>query len=514
MRKSNTGRIILFLLTGLFLFACSDNDENSTPDGDDDADSSASETDDSPDGDLDAVESDGDGDGEGEGEIETEIQEIPEGPFYDPWMVVPSSEIPGYRGFRIKRGIIHTHSPYSHDACDDEPFSEDGVRNEQCFEDCREGMCLTAQDFVFLTDHAAHYAEHEYPDVLLYKEGDSLIMRNEQPVANRLLCPDGHSVVVAAGTESGMMPIGIEHHIGETIEERSDLYNSVSPETVVAFQNAGALVFLQHTEGWEVETILDYPIDGIENYNLHQNMMDNMAAAIAMYLALKSDPETVPVVELAIMTIFQESEKDLFRWSKAVMEKPMPAAVATDSHRNAFPSPSPDGERIDSFRRMMRWFSNYLLIPEEIEHPDDAQLKEVIKKGRMYNAFDYLGYPVGFDFHAELNEAVYEMGDFPPATEGLTLHLTIPSVYKLSPEAEAPEIRARILKADDGDWIEVAAGKEDLAVSVGKGVYRAEVRMIPYHLREWLGNDPETYLLDSIWVYSNPIYVGMEYTSR
>ena len=165
------------------------------------------------------------------------------GPTHDPWTVVASSELPSPRSWVTVRGIVHAHSPYSHDACDGEPFIE-GVRNEQCFEECRFGMCDTRQDFVFMTDHDDLFAQYEYPEVLLYKDGDTLIERGGKPVANRINCGDGHEVILAAGTETAMMPIGIEYHLGDTLEEREDAYGEVSESAVVALQAAGALVFL------------------------------------------------------------------------------------------------------------------------------------------------------------------------------------------------------------------------------------------------------------------------------
>ncbi len=68
---------------------------------------------------------------------------------------------------------------------------------------------------------------------------------------------------------------------------------------------------------------------------------------------------------------------------------------------------------------------------------------------------------------------------------------------------------ARILKADDGEWVEVASGGEDLRETVTAGSYRAEIRMTPEHLRPWLGPEADRYVMDYPWIYSNPIYVGM-----
>jgi len=433
------------------------------------------------------------------------------GPYADPWTVRASSEVDPVRGYRVLHGIVHNHSPYSHDACDNEPFI-DGERNEQCFEDVRAGMCETMQDFVFLTDHDTLFAEYEYPEVLLWAEGDTLIERGGAPVANRVACPGGHEVIVAAGTESEMMPIGLEHHVGDTIAERKDWYGRADEEAVRAFQDAGALVFLQHTEGWPVETVLGLPIDGIECYNLHQNMMENLGAALELALLLEDDPEGLPQVEVAIVALLQENQADMYRWALALQQRHLPAVLATDAHRNVFPNPSPDGERIDSFRRMMHWFSNYVLVPAGSD-TDDAVLKEAIGHGRMYGAFDVMGYPVGFDFRAEAGGDTFEMGDSAPAGDGPELVLQIPTVYRLDPALDPPEVFGRILRAEaDGSWSEVTRGTQDLRVPVGAGAYRAEIRVVPHHLLPWLGDKPDydipdKYMKEFPWIYSNPIYV-------
>lgn len=427
--------------------------------------------------------------------------------FHDPRQVVATDELTVPRGWVLRRGIIHAHSPYSHDACDGEPFI-DGVRNEPCFEQIRAAMCDTRQDFVFLTDHDDLFASYDYPEVLLYAEGDRLIERGGEPVANRVVCGDGHEVIVAAGTESGMMPIGIEHHLGDTVEARNAAYNDVSVEGVRALQEAGALVFLHHTEEWPVETILELPIDGIEIFNLHRNVMDNMGMVANLLIMLADRPDRVPDVELGLVAFFQESEADLYRWSMAVMERRMPGVLATDVHRNAFAGESPDGERLDSYRRLMHWFSNYLLLPEgEI---DDLTLKEAIGRGRMYGAFDVLGYPIGFDFHASSDGEVFEMGDVTPSSEPAELTLTLPEVVGLPAEAPQPTIRGVILRADQGEWEEVASDGSDISVEVEPGVYRAEVRIIPEHLRASMGRFAGDYLDERIWIYSNPIYVGVD----
>ncbi len=421
---------------------------------------------------------------------------------HTPQLVLDASELGAPRGWQLLRGIVHTHSPYSHDACDENPFPE-GQRNEECFLQCRAGMCQTAQDFVFLTDHDDLFAYHEYPEVLLYADGDSPVMREGKPVANRIHCPDGRQVLLMAGTETGMMPVGLEQHVGATPAERVAAYNEVSAAVIERYHQVGGLAFLQHTEGWEVEQVLELPIDGIECYNLHQNLMDNLGGALQLISLIDSHPELLPEMELMLIGLFQENTRDMERWSRALEQRAMPAVVASDAHQNAFPGTSPDGERIDSFRRVLHWFSNYLLVPAGPY--DDVAVKQALAAGRLYGAFDYLGYPQGFDFYAQADR-IYEMGETVPAA-GATLELSLPKVYALDPRGSAPRISGRVLKAQEGGWQVVAEGSGDLSLEVGPGAYRAEVRMIPYHLERWLGEEPERYLQEMVWIYSNAIRV-------
>ncbi|MBI5499806.1 MAG: hypothetical protein HY907_06160 [Deltaproteobacteria bacterium] len=436
-------------------------------------------------------------------------EEFADDRFYHPWAVLPSSEVPAPRDWQLRRGIIHIHSPYSHDGCDNEPFT-DGVRNEECFQQLRQALCDTGQDFAFLTDHATLFADHEFPDILLYAPGDTLIERDGNPVANRMACPDGREIIIAAGTEQGSMPIGLEHHVGDTPAERHDNYNDTTPAGIEALKAAGAVALVQHTEGWPVEELLAMPLDGFEIYNLHFNLEDGIAEALSLLTELRRAPCRVPVPELGLVPIWRENDADLLRWSRALAIRRSAGVLATDVHRNTFNGTSPDGERIDSFRRLTHWFSNYVLLPAGAV--DDVALKDAIRRGRLYGGFDYLGYPVGFDFHAEAAGTFYEMGDEVPAGETVVLRVVAPTVSKLDPDGPQPVITARILRSDDGTWMEVATGQGTVELPAAPvGVYRADVRIVPEHLRPWLGLRADTYVVDHAWVYSNPIYVGVSW---
>lgn len=445
--------------------------------------------------------------------------EVYQGPFHDPWTVVPSAEMPAPRDWVYQRGIIHNHSPFSHDGCDSKAWPDDGIPDETVIDSCRldvrAGMCKTGQDFVFFTDHAGYMAHREYPEVLMYLDGDTLIERGGLPVANRVLCDGGHQVITAAGSETGMMPIGIERHPAGTIEERKAVYGAEGPDAIATLHELGALVLLYHTEEWPAESVDDWPIDGIEIYNTHFNLMDNMAAAVKMIGAMRSDPSKIPAIELGILAFLQENERDLQHWARVVQKKRMLGIMATDAHQNVFQAPSPDGERLDSFRRMMHWFSNYVLVPAPSAERgaggtvDDKVLKEGLAAGRVFGAFHVFGYPQGFDFHAEVGDQLYEMGAEVPAAPA-TLVITKPTVARLDPKGPAPELKLRLLKAKaDETWEVVAESNADrMAFEVETGVYRAEVRVVPHHLTQWLGTEPEKFLKEYVWIYANPIYVA------
>jgi hypothetical protein len=183
--------------------------------------------------------------------------------------------------------------------------------------------------------------------------------------------------------------------------------------------------------------------------------------------------------------------------------------MATDCHRNSFPAILPDGERVDSYRRMMQWFSNHLLVKADAQgHWDDRSLKDALRKGRLYGAFEVFGYPLGFDYHAEQGGAVHEMGEEVSLAQNPSLKVAMPKIDALDPSKEAPELRIRILRAKDGGW-DVAAEK-DAALTFAPtlpGVYRAEVRITPKHLRAYLSTYSAQADRDFPWIYSNAIYV-------
>ena len=68
---------------------------------------------------------------------------------------LPDASVMGARrGLQPARGIVHLHSPYSHDACDNHPRDPStGAVNEPCLQDLRVALCTDRIDFAAMTDH-------------------------------------------------------------------------------------------------------------------------------------------------------------------------------------------------------------------------------------------------------------------------------------------------------------------------------------------------------------------------
>jgi hypothetical protein len=420
------------------------------------------------------------------------------------------------RGFLDRRGLVHAHSVYSHDACDGEPVDANGVRNAQCFEDFRRDFCTSKHDFVMLTDHGESFADTEFPETLLYRaeRGDQLIQRDGQPVANWAACADGRKQLILGGTETATLAVGLEGHVGATPQERHDIYGKASAESLEAEKAKHGVALAMHTEDWTVEQLGTLPFDGFEMYNLHANVRFTpygMNAAAQLLGRLLEGDKTLGNPNLVFLNFFYEDPRYLGKWGTLLSNNiKRVTTMGTDCHRNAFSQQMSDGDRVDSYRRMMIWFSNHLLVKAKADGSyDDRDLKDALRNGRLYGAFEAHGYPVGFDYIAESKGTVSEMGSEVALADSPVLKVAMPKVDNLDPKRTPPALTIRILRAINDGWEEMKTGTSDVAFTPTQaGAYRAEVRIVPNHLKEDLGGDAETLLAhDYVWIYSNPIYV-------
>lgn len=433
-------------------------------------------------------------------------------PAVRPWqrLAVKTSELPTARGLRPVRGILHSHSPYSHDACDGEGLDDAGKPKAACVADLRRGMCEAAEDYVFLTDHAAHMAAQSFDDLFFVGPTDKVVLDGAgAKIGNRVDCGDGRSVLVMVGNENRLMTAGLERHLPGDAAARLSAYDGDDVATVTAMHDAGALVIIPHTEQRADDYLAAMPFDGMEIYNLHAAMdpkirpaylgLDGYAAAVNL-LAFVTNPDLEP--DLAVLAFYQELPLYRTKWDKLLPTRHVTGTVGTDVHQNTFPGTAADGERGDSYRRLMRWFSNVLLVSGDL---DPANVKKTLAKGRGYVAVEILGVPAGFDLHAESGASTFEMGDEAP--KGATIVAKAPTVFGLDPAAQAPAIRLRLLRVTASGTTTVGEGSSITLPNAEPGAYRVEVFITPHHLRRYLGELPDKYVQEGPWVLSNPLYV-------
>jgi hypothetical protein len=270
------------------------------------------------------------------------------------------------------------------------------------------------------------------------------------------------------------------------------------------FRAHGALVWVAHGESHPIEQLRDVNADGTEIYNLHANIDPSIRQtylgedAIAPLTQLGAagfwgSRADGPEPDLALLAFIEENPKELALaealWAEG---RHLTTTLGSDVHENAISTKLRDGERGDSYRRVFRWFSNHVLADEA----SPAAIKAALRAGRAFGAFELLGSPSGFDYHAE---PAGEMGDTVAA--GATLVLSAPLT--------TDPVRLRIVRVDAQGSTEVASqhGGSLRLAAAQPGAYRAEVRVTPQHLQPYMGTARSALLHEQVWIYANPIYV-------
>lgn len=406
------------------------------------------------------------------------------------------------------RSIVHLHSAWSHDACDGDPLP-DGEPNQPCLDDLRTGLCETHVDVAFLTDHPAHAATATYEELFHAREGDRWVEVAGQKRGLVITCDDGHEVLWLPGIEDELMPVGLDRHVADTPDDNDRIYNQYDGEAVALETAAGASVFVAHTEQRELakmQELQDAGISGHEVFNLHAAFDPDIRVDYLGYDSALgwlgdidpfSSPQGTAEPDLFVLAVLAEQAPSIATWDALLARGPMVGTAGTDAHQNVLPLDFRDGDRGDSYRRMLRWFSNVVLAGAT--GPDDVQA--ALAAGRSYVAFDIFGVPDGFDFHLEAADgAVVEMGG---EGSGGTLVVGCPTLSSRSPRgAEAPEITVTVFK--DGQPWSTQCGEQP---TDGPGVYRARVDIVPRHLIPFLGADPDPWVHEYPWVYGNAIRV-------
>jgi hypothetical protein len=427
----------------------------------------------------------------------------------------PSAETLGVRrGRRVARAIVHLHTPLSHDACDGMGWEDGELADEACLASLREGLCALRVDAAMLTDHAPHVNTVAFEAAFLAAPEDELLVaEDEAVVAARIACASGHTVLLRVGSENDLMPIGLDRHPGEGLSEGEllALYDGSDADAVAAFREAGALVWVAHTESKTVDQIRDLGLDGIELYNLHANVDPNIRQDYLGLGPLDFVGDLVPFAfgggslapDLAALSFLEENAPSLVTFDALLAGGTRVTGTGgCDAHENTFPIQLSDGERADSYRRMMSWITNHLVVDDL----SPASVQAALASGRVYAVFEFLGMPVGFDFVASESASTFEMGETAPL--GAELRVAGPTIDTRWPSTNA-SYRVSLLRAAEGGGVEVASAiDEGLTFTPGEpGAYRVEIHLTPEHARPFLGSLADSLVREVPWIYSNAIFV-------
>jgi len=302
-------------------------------------------------------------------------------------------------------------------------------------------------------------------------------------------------------------------------------YRARTPESVQALRAAGALVLHAHTEERTFDELWPLGLDGFELYNLHANVnprwrqLPEVLPDLTRLIQARADG---PHPDLALLALLRENPWALDTYDRFIARRRTLGVAGSDIHQNLPPAlfRTADGERLDSYRRLTRWFANYLLVRER----SLDGVREALAAGRAYAVFHLLGEPEGVEFTltdasgarhevgAEVAYVPWDAAGGAAGGGGLTLSFTPP---RLPPGAalRARLLRARALGEPGGDpanteRVAVAEGTGALTFAVdAPGAYRVEVSITPEHLRGELGSLADLLVRPTPWIYSNPIYV-------
>ena len=457
------------------------------------------------------------------------------------------------RGLIEVRAIIHLHSAYSHDACDDEGLAEDGTPNWPCIRRMKAALCKERIAVAFMTDHPSHMADQPFLD-LLYPEleaGDVLLEGEDgAPIGILYPCPEGQGgpdgwVRLVPGAEGHHgMPLGLERHVPNRdlygVPFRTETSDESLLEVTTAIRKAGGFVTIAHSEDDDLdwETIAAHDIPAMELYNFHANFQQVLSGSALVETIFELEPfldysgDGAASDLIALIMLDQYPEPALEKWRRVSVERPITAMAGSDVHENVIlpalcagdlcdglveegypnlatalavegPLWMPDGERIDSYGRIFRWVQNRAWIDPDADILQAT--KDALEAGRVQVIFEVLGPAIGAELVAV--DAAGEATDMGSTVQApATLKLRAPD----SP-GDGAAIDAVLVRTDAKGSTEVATWTEPgawLTATVDEpGSYHLEVWITPGHLAAPLGAAGHLAERRFRWVETNAIRV-------
>jgi hypothetical protein len=181
----------------------------------------------------------------------------------------------------------------------------------------------------------------------------------------------------------------------------------------------------------------------------------------------------------------------------------MTGLSGNDAHENVLAQKVADGERFDSFRRITRFISNFLLIQDRTL----PSVKTALKKASSFLVVEGLGTPVGMDFSAQVSETTSSVGALVSLNgSSAILQVALPGVFgNLS---GTPSIRIELKKVLGSGQDQVVASSSQASLTYTtsvEGAYRAHLYMIPTHLKDFVQPFSHFASNEYLWIVSNHI---------
>lgn len=398
---------------------------------------------------------------------------------------------------RWLRTVLHVHSVFSHDACDKKGI-KGGKPNQKCLNDLRNAFCKTHIDVAFITEHKDRLADFSLPDSLHLRAGDEPILMNGEIIGSIQHCPDGHKIRVYPGSENSLMALGQLRHPEPIDGDLRKAYAGVSERVASGLKATGALLAINHPEATTIEQLRLLEPHAIEIYNTHANLKritdgskTKLVKSAAKLLTFLSNPFLKS--DLYFLSFFKEDHHALTKWAQLSMDRHVTGVFGADAHQNLSPLKMWDGERVDSFRRNFRWYSNLIWV--ESKDPTREEILKSIEDGKSLAVFELFGTADGFAFEST------------GTTLPTRLTVRAPMVRDWRPPLRRPVITLRILRATENGWVEVARNSAQATLETTidlPGSYRAEARIKPDHLRPYLPTARHL-IKEYPWVYSNAV---------
>jgi len=415
---------------------------------------------------------------------------------------------------RWARVMMHMHSVFSHDACDNKPMEvkENGEIkvNKDCLKDFKKAQCDHHVDAVFLTEHRKYFSEYAFQKIIQAYDLDQYRVERAMFTGGVINCDDNHQVEVIPGSENRLMTFGLKKHPERKKGwEMEWIYDAIDAENIEIFRRTGAIVGAPHMEKdkYTLELLKMIKPEAVEMYNLHANIksvfVDKNIWKITNFIRHTLGFIFNPLIQTDLwMLVFLEldEKKTLTKWAQLVMHQKTTGIVGSDIHQNILPIKMKDGERLGGYLRMGRWFSNYVYLPSGNLNRDN--LISSIVDGRVLGVFEILGIPKDFEFYIETENGEFPMGSEIAFKEGMLIRVKRPS--------NSPDYTyISLLKATDNGWKLVKQSKQrKLTFYVKeKGVYRVQINVKALHLWKFMYTKYNIANKVFPWVMSNPIYL-------